>query len=294
MPRYTTQIPLQPSQPTPLQKGFRAYILNNHPVLYTALHTFSIAHTHPSLSAHSVSAIRPWPLLDGISLPQRKANETPLDRLYIMYYYLVRGDYNILRNEVQDFFDHAAWRVHRIPDPADHDAERYAILATIAQYLAHGINRRIRIEGLSRCGRPGEWEVAARAYFCGTRHLVYMERLERAPKWVKKVLPVRSGLVLGKGSWHFAGGRKSRRFGEKGISGEEVVERSILVCLVQRCLYWDVCSFYCSNLRDCLTYVHFAYDIQEQSGLQKMTISTRPHHLFLVRPLYCFSSCLNQ
>jgi hypothetical protein len=223
MPRYRPQIPLLPSQPAPLHRGFRAYLLNKHPVIYHKLRTFSTTTIHPSLSSHPVSAIYPWPL-DAILLPKRKAAETPLDRLYIMYHYLVRGDYTVLRNEVQDFFDHWAWKVRNIPDPFDHDPERYAILAIIASYLAHGFNRRIKIGGQCRRKPAGSWEIAAETFFGGTRHLPYMEKLEKPPKWVKKVPKVQGGLELGRGNWHVARRRKSEKFAGKGVVAEEIVE----------------------------------------------------------------------
>jgi hypothetical protein len=223
MPRYRTQIPLLPMQPTPLQRGMRAHILNKYPKIYHKLRSFSTMKAHPSLSAHPVSAIYPWPL-DAICLPKRRAAETPLERLYIMYYYLVRGDYAVLRNEVQDFFDHWYWKIRDIPDPRDHDPERYAILAIIASYLAHGFNRRIKCGGQSRRIPARDLEIAAKNFFCGTRHLPYMEKLERVPKWVKKVPRIKGELELGGGIWNVARRRKSEKFAGKGIIAEEIVE----------------------------------------------------------------------
>ncbi|KAI4662496.1 uncharacterized protein J4E79_004786 [Alternaria viburni] len=155
--------------------------------LYTKLRTFSTHHVHPSLSSHPVSAIYPWPL-DAILLPKRKPNETPLDKIYVMYHYLIRGDYEVLRNEVQDFFDHTNWHVHSIPDPRDHDPERYAILAAITQYLAHGINRRIKISHGCRKEPLGPWKTAAYdACYNGRGGLPIFEKLEREPKWAGRV-----------------------------------------------------------------------------------------------------------
>ncbi|KAF1946827.1 hypothetical protein EJ02DRAFT_335463 [Clathrospora elynae] len=183
-----------------------------------------MSYTHPSQSSHPVHAINPWPL-DAILLPHRKAAETPLDRLYIMYHYIVRGDYNVLRNEVQDFFDHHAWKVYDIPDPHDNDPERYAILAIVTQYLAHGFNRRIKIGGQSRRWKPTDMEIAAHTFFRGTRNLPWQETLEREPKWAKDVPKVPVALVLSKGSWYFPGQRgKSSRFGGKGVVAEEIIE----------------------------------------------------------------------
>jgi hypothetical protein len=223
MPRYRPQIPLLPTQPPPLHRGFRAYILNNHPIIYQKLRSFSTTTIDPSLSSHPVSAIYPWPL-DAILLPKREAAETPLERLYIMYHYLVRGDYTVLRNEVQDFFDHWSWKVWDIPDPRDYDPERYAILAIIAFYLAHGFNRRIKLGGQSRRTPAGEWEIAAKSFFCGTRHLPYMEKLERVPKWAKAVPKIQGELELARGNWYLTRKKKSEKFAGKGIVAEEIVE----------------------------------------------------------------------
>ncbi|KAF1838260.1 hypothetical protein BDW02DRAFT_604488 [Decorospora gaudefroyi] len=135
-----------------------------------------------------------------------------------MYHYLIHGDYGVLRNEVQDFFDHWAWKVSDIPDPKDGDEERYGTLKGIVELLAHGFNRRIRIEGKTRRGKEvGEWEVAARSFFCGTRHLPYMERLERVPKWVlrdERWKSVEKGM----------GGLGQRGFGAVGTSPRQIVE----------------------------------------------------------------------
>ncbi|KNG51995.1 hypothetical protein TW65_00380 [Stemphylium lycopersici] len=239
MPSYTPTIPLQPHQLAPLHHGPKAYLLNTHPRLYTLLRTISTTTPHPSLLSHPIAAIYPWPL-DAILLPKRRPNETPLDRIYVMYHYIVRGEYAVLRNEVQDFWDYSRWKVERIPDPRDADAERYAVLAAVVVYLALGMNRRRRVEGLSRRGRRsprargqgGAWagfkeevEHAAWNFFCGTRGLPCSEALDSVPKWAGRVKPVTTGLVLGNG-WESGvwGERRSTVFAGKGIVAEEIVE----------------------------------------------------------------------
>ncbi|KAG9192545.1 hypothetical protein G6011_11279 [Alternaria panax] len=164
--------------------------------------------------------------LDAILLPKRKPNETPLDRIYVMYHYLIRGDYEVLRNEGQDFFDHQHWHVQSIPDPRDYDPERYAILATITQYLAHGINRRIKISQGYRKDLIGPWRTAAYEFLQGTKgDLPIFETLDREPKWAGKVKMVESGLEICQG-WasEVWGERRSLRFAAKGIISTEIVE----------------------------------------------------------------------
>jgi len=143
-----------------------------------------------------------------------------------MYHYLIRGDYEVLRNEVQDFFDHTNWHVHSIPDPRDHDPERYAILAAITQYLAHGINRRIKISNGYRKEPLGPWKTAAYdACYNGRGGLPIFEKLEREPKWAGRVKRINTGLEICQ-SWNSAvwGERSSMRFAAKGIVSVEIVE----------------------------------------------------------------------
>ncbi|OWY44447.1 hypothetical protein AALT_g6169 [Alternaria alternata] len=207
MPQYFPTVPHQPLQPSTPHRGFKAYFLNNHPVLYTKL------------------PIYPWPL-DAILLPKRRPYETPLDRIYVMYHYLIRGDYEVLRNEVQDFFDHKHWHVQSIPDPRDHDPERYAILAAITEYLAHGINRRIMISQGYRKDPIGPWRTVAYHFFHGTKgYLPILEKLDKAPKWAGRVKMVESRLEICQ-SWtsEVWGGKSSLKFAAKGIVCTEIVE----------------------------------------------------------------------
>ena len=146
-----------------------------------------------------------------------------------MYHYLIRGDYEVLRNEVQDFFDHKHWHVQCIPDPRDHDPERYAILAAITQYLAHGINRRIMISRGYRKDPIGAWRTAAYDFFHGTKGVLpNLETLDREPGWAKRVMMVESGLEICQG-WtsEVWGERSSARFVAKGIVSTEIVESFI-------------------------------------------------------------------
>jgi hypothetical protein len=143
-----------------------------------------------------------------------------------MYHYLIRGDYEVLRNEVQDFFDHKHWHVQSIPDPRDHDPERYAILAAITQYLAHGINRRIMISQGYRKDPMGPWRTAAYHFFHGTKgYLPILEKLDKAPKWAGRVKMVESRLEICQGWTSEVWGEKSSlKFAAKGIVCTEIVE----------------------------------------------------------------------
>lgn len=69
-----------------------------------------------------------------------------------MYEYFIAGYSTGLRSEVEFFFNRPAWTVADIPDPADPDPARYAILAVLPYYLAHAFNRLIE-RGLPR-GSP--------------------------------------------------------------------------------------------------------------------------------------------
>ncbi|KAK4117529.1 hypothetical protein N656DRAFT_699868, partial [Canariomyces notabilis] len=135
--------------------------------------------------------------------------------LYRMYEYLVIG-YNIgLRSEIVYFFNHASWAVAAIPDPADPDPARYAILAALPHYLVRTVNRLVQ-DGLPR-GRPaiiGPKEEAE----LRSRPIV----VEEEPPWAAKVPALAKTLVIPGPDGNAPGADcKSARLLEMNIVAEE-------------------------------------------------------------------------
>lgn len=115
---------------------------------------------------------------------------TPTASLYRMYEYLVLGYTTGLRTEIEYFFNQPSWAVAAIPDPADPDPERYAILAALPYYLVTAFNRLIE-RGLPR-GSPAIIAGAAEVEELRAREVV----LEREPSWAAEVPPLSSVLVI--------------------------------------------------------------------------------------------------
>lgn len=117
---------------------------------------------------------------------------TPTATLYRMYEYLVVGYEFGLRSEIQFCFNQPKprWAVSAIPDPADPDPARYAVLAALPHYLVKAFNWLIE-RGLPR-GSPaiisGEEEMDA----LKAQPVV----LEEVPAWVAKVPPLAERLVI--------------------------------------------------------------------------------------------------
>jgi hypothetical protein len=98
-----------------------------------------------------------------------------------MYEYLVLGYTTGLRTEIEYFFDQPSWAVSAIPDPADPDPERYAILSVLPCYLVTAFNRLIE-RGLPR-GSPAIIAGAAAEDELKDREVV----LEEEPSWAAEV-----------------------------------------------------------------------------------------------------------
>ncbi|KAK4103758.1 hypothetical protein N658DRAFT_505400 [Parathielavia hyrcaniae] len=120
----------------------------------------------------------------------RGKSTTPLASLYRMYEYLVLSDTIGLRNEIEHFFNQPSWAVSAIPDPADPDPERYAILAGLPSYLVIAFNRLIEL-GLPR-GSPGIIAGDAAEEELRNRPVV----LEEEPGWVTRVPALSQPLVI--------------------------------------------------------------------------------------------------
>ncbi|KAH6612922.1 hypothetical protein B0J18DRAFT_470273 [Chaetomium sp. MPI-SDFR-AT-0129] len=116
--------------------------------------------------------------------------QTPLASLYRMYEYLTIGHIKALRSEIERFFNHPSWAVSAIPDPADPDPQRYAILAGIPSLLVTAFNRLIE-RGLPR-GSPSIITGVEMEEELRRRPVV----LETEPAWVGRVPALREVLVL--------------------------------------------------------------------------------------------------
>ncbi|KAI2624294.1 hypothetical protein GGR54DRAFT_569281 [Hypoxylon sp. NC1633] len=115
---------------------------------------------------------------------------TPTASLYRMYEYFVVGYITGLRTEIEFFFNQPSWAVAAIPDPADPDPERYAVLSVLPYYLTKAFNRLIE-RGLPRgspaiiMGEDAEKELRERPVV-----------LEQEPSWVAKVPPLPTTLTI--------------------------------------------------------------------------------------------------
>lgn len=130
-------------------------------------------------------------LLDNRDSRQSYAyGRTPLASLYRMYEYIVYEYTRGLRTEIEFFFNQADWKVSDIPDPADPDPKRYAILSVNPRLLTKAFNRLIE-RGLPRgspaiiMGDEGLEELASRPRI-----------LEAVPSWCEHVPKLEQTLVI--------------------------------------------------------------------------------------------------
>jgi hypothetical protein len=153
---------------------------------------------------------------ERIGQPAQREGATPTASLYRMYEYLVTGYITGLRTEIEYFFNQPSWAVSAIPDPADPDPERYAILAVLPYYLVTAFNRLIE-RGLPR-GSPAIVASDAAEDELRSREVV----LEEEPSWVAKVPPLPQPLIIpdkdGKEPEEWTRGK---RFLEMNIVAEE-------------------------------------------------------------------------
>jgi len=97
--------------------------------------------------------------------------DTLLSSLYRLYHFLVTDDTTDLREELEFFFNKFEWAVHEIPDPKDHNPQRYLILAVMTALMVRAFNRLI-LKGLPRNAPP---------------IVVNFEALEREPRVLEEV-----------------------------------------------------------------------------------------------------------
>ncbi|EEQ35608.1 hypothetical protein McanMca71_002985 [Microsporum canis] len=89
------------------------------------------------------------------AVPIWRSRDTPLRSLYRLYEAVMAGEEfcDVVGYETEYFWyqDRHSWEPHRIPDPADPDPLRYAILACIAEALVLALNWRLSL-GMRRNG----------------------------------------------------------------------------------------------------------------------------------------------
>ncbi|KAH9906603.1 hypothetical protein F4778DRAFT_587231 [Xylariomycetidae sp. FL2044] len=146
-----------------------------------------------------------WLLAHQASLGRQPASTpglTPTATLYRMYEYFVLGFTQGLRTEIEFFFNQPSWAVAAIPDPADPDPERYAVVSVLPYYLTVAFNRLIE-RGLPR-GSPAIIMGDEEERELRERPVV----LEREPSWVAQVPPLATTLTI-----HLPSGEKPAEYG---------------------------------------------------------------------------------
>ncbi|PCH35137.1 hypothetical protein WOLCODRAFT_133750 [Wolfiporia cocos MD-104 SS10] len=109
-------------------------------------------------------------------------HDTPLASLYRLYEFFVIDWTTQLRNELEYFCrEHHDWLVSAIPDPADPDPVRYAILAALTTLMCEAFNRRVDL-GLPRDAPPIIEDFEA----LKAQPKIY----EQPPKWAEDVSPL--------------------------------------------------------------------------------------------------------
>ncbi|KAK7468302.1 hypothetical protein VKT23_002816 [Stygiomarasmius scandens] len=94
------------------------------------------------------SAIRPS-LLSRL-LGRANCQDTAIASFYRIYQFFVLHDVISFRNELEYFCcSHPDWAISSLPDPADSDPLRYAILAVLTRLMCNSFNRRVEF-GLPR------------------------------------------------------------------------------------------------------------------------------------------------
>jgi len=113
--------------------------------------------------------------------------DTAIASLYRIYEFFIL-DWNIaFRNELEYFSYHPEWTLSSLPDPADPDPLRYAILAVLVRLLSISFNRRIQ-RGLPRDAPPIILDFEELK-----SHPII---LEEVPSWVDKVPPLLEPVFL--------------------------------------------------------------------------------------------------
>ena len=129
---------------------------------------------------------QPWQRYDGIVILRQidlfQKRDSPIRCLYRMYEFLCCNESNQPMLETQYFWDHSdpSWRLISIPDPEEHDTERYAILASLVESLVLAFNWRIGLGGK----RGGD-----------SQRLSDATVAEQCPYWARDVPPLSNTLI---------------------------------------------------------------------------------------------------
>lgn len=102
--------------------------------------------------------------------------DTPSASISRICEFICANDPNQIMLEMQYFWSRSSWTLSSIPDPADSDVQRYAVLASLVESLVAAFNFRLNL-GLRRDEGPGSDP-------------------ESCPSWVSKVPALRDQLHL--------------------------------------------------------------------------------------------------
>lgn len=136
----------------------------------------------------SLLQIRQRDIVNLRSIPIWRARDTSLRSLYRLYEAIASGNYVALGPETEYFWyqSRKRWALHLIPDPADPELVRYAVLACLVEELVCAFNWRLSL-GMRRNGEHQYRERNSDPY----PQFVP----ERLPSWTKNVPPVDRQMV---------------------------------------------------------------------------------------------------
>ncbi|PGH19380.1 hypothetical protein AJ80_04021 [Polytolypa hystricis UAMH7299] len=104
------------------------------------------------LGNESLMLRRRYDLINLFAIPLWRARDTPLRSLYRMNEAMLSGEYSPVGQETEYFWYQPSWRLASIPDPADPDPIRYAMLACLVEELVTALNWRLSL-GMRRNGK---------------------------------------------------------------------------------------------------------------------------------------------
>ncbi|KAF8550156.1 hypothetical protein OG21DRAFT_1514396 [Imleria badia] len=117
-----------------------------------------------------------------------RQHDSPSASFYRIYEFFVLGWTTAFRNEFEYFCcSHPDWSISALPDPADPDPTRYAVLAVLTRLMCASFNRRIEL-GLPRDAPAIIIDFAA----LQARPKVY----EAPPEWAERVVALEEKVFL--------------------------------------------------------------------------------------------------